>query len=1117
MALINYAEYFDLDGFNKAIKDLETTNKEFGSSVLSLNKEIKSSYSSVRSELKDYAETLGKFNVNQRDAGSRLGEIGAESQKLVARYKEQEAAMQSLIQVQDLNKASLNELKAASKQLIQNYSILGGSTEDLNAKKAALAEESRRITAAIKLQESALKATKKVVEEAAGSYAAINREALDVLKQLKSMPNAFDATTGKINQNNKAAVELQDRYIKLNATLKTIDGGLGNFQRNVGNYKSGFQGLSNSVNQITREFPAFSNSLQTGFLAISNNLPIFFDELQRANSQIKELQAQGQKVPGLFATLGRSLISFNSLLSLGVTLLTVFGKDIVEFTVALVQGTKTIDAAAVSLDALKKGFAGSEYKKAITDVNELKTAIDLAKGGFIDKDDVVKKYNETVGKTIGLVGSLEEAERKLNEKAEAYIQFTLLKSAANAALQQSADDAAQAQIGIRKRTEEFFGIGGKIGAGVFKAFNQGVGGVTEGLNNALLNIQTQSVDLNQRNSKIGLDIFKEFQEKAAKIAKDNGFNFLGNSKEDKGETNRALNEYRRLLDGREKALKEAYDKEVLDAQTLLDQRLISEVEFQDKKYQAAVQYTRLAANEEQKTNNVGFKARLDKLAEFDNFRKAAGNEYLKTLINEDAKTLESKKAAIQTEAEFKIESLKDAQRYELSNQMLTNAEKVKLELDYQNQIDEITIKALLDRAALEIDIVKRTELLKQASTLRRGVTNRTSFAGAVTIPQATANDEIAAINAVFQRRKVINQASIIEELATQQAIYDILEKSGQLTIQQKEEWYTKLKKLQLEVNQFILSSLKESASAISGFLGADFTAVFDDVIDALSKLEDGFEITWDNIGKYAIDASNLVTSTYKRGIDDQIRASQFQKETELAAVGNNLSARSAIEAKYLREQAALNRKKAVADRDNALFQIGINTAQAVVKSVAESPLTFGLPWAGYALGLGALQAALVLSRKIPQFKGGTEYSPEGPAIVDDGGGAELIIGPDGRIREIGGKGPRLTYLEKGSKVKTAAETKRLLSDPNSQVAKEMAFLKSSANTLSDYKQQESIYTLSKAMERSGMDERVITAAFERAVSKIPIRQTIIDRHGERERVKEGNRTTTYLNSFKIGR
>lgn len=1115
MSLINYAEYFDLDGFNKAIKDLETANKEFGNSVLSLNREIKTSYTGIKGELKDYLEFFNKFNVNQRNAAASLAEAGRASQALGARYKDQEAAMQGLIQVQDLSRASLTELKAAAKELEKQYSNLGGASADLNAKKAALAAESSRLRQEITLQQNALKATKKVVDDAAGSYNALNKEALDILRQLKAMPDAFDKTTGKINQNNKAAVELQAKYIGVNDTLKNIDASLGNFQRNVGNYKSGFSGLSNSVNQITREFPAFSNSIQTGFLAISNNLPIFFDELQRANAQIKELQAQGQKVPGLFATLTSSIFSFNTLLSLGVTLLTVFGKDIVEFAERAFSSASKVDVLKESVTSLSAAYKSSDYKKVVTDVAELNSAVKLAKDGFIDKEDVVKKYNETIGKTAGLANNLAEVEQKLTDKAEDVIKFTLLKARANVVLGKAAEAAGNAQI----RALEGPTLSDKI-LGTLRAL-AGPGKLL-GLNSEKLSKDIsfelkRAIDGANVDAKSLEDLFKKLDLEATQFAKDKNLNLLGNTKIDKAAENRALNEYRRLLDGRQKALKETFDKEILDAQTLLDQRIISEVEFQDKKYQAAVNYTRLAANEELAINKVGFKARQDKLAEFENFRKAAGNEYLKTLINLDAKALELRKLAIDNEADLNIKSIEDAKKYDLANQLLTNAERVRLEIGYQNQIDEITIKSLQDRAEIEIDINKKTELLRKASLLRRGIDERNAFAQTVTIPQAEARDKIRAIEFVFEKRKLLNQATIFDELATQQAIFKILEESGQLTLEQREQWALKLKKLTLDVNEFILSSLRESSKVAGSILGTGFEDIFNDVIDVLKKLQEGSKITWDNIAQYAIDASNAATSAFKDGIDQQIRASQFQKEQELASVGNNLAARSAIEAKYAREQAALNRKKAVADRDNALFQIGIETGVAVMKAVRFSPQTFGLPWSAYALGVGALQTALVLSRKIPQFKKGTEYAPEGLAIVDDGGGPELIIGPDGRIREIGGNGPRLTYLEKGSKVKTAEETKRLLSDPYGKFNRELALMQDSAKQLSSLKYDESIYIMSKALEKSGMDEKVITSAFERAIRKIPIHQTIIDRYGERKRIIEGENTTTYLNNFRISR
>ncbi len=106
---------------------------------------------------------------------------------------------------------------------------------------------------------------------------------------------------------------------------------IGRSTRLVGDYGSRWNGLGNSLNQITREMPAFANSVQTGFMAISNNLPIFFDEIKKTQAQIKLLRAEGQQIPGLFSQLTGAIFSWGTALSVGVTLLTLYGKELVEF------------------------------------------------------------------------------------------------------------------------------------------------------------------------------------------------------------------------------------------------------------------------------------------------------------------------------------------------------------------------------------------------------------------------------------------------------------------------------------------------------------------------------------------------------------------------------------------------------------------------------------------------------------------------------------------------------------------------------------------------------------------------------------------------------------------
>ena len=68
----------------------------------------------------------------------------------------------------------------------------------------------------------------------------------------------------------------------LNNKLKEIDSQFGNYQRNVGNYASSWNGLNVQTQQLLRELPSLTMSFNQFFLAISNNLPMFVDELKKS-------------------------------------------------------------------------------------------------------------------------------------------------------------------------------------------------------------------------------------------------------------------------------------------------------------------------------------------------------------------------------------------------------------------------------------------------------------------------------------------------------------------------------------------------------------------------------------------------------------------------------------------------------------------------------------------------------------------------------------------------------------------------------------------------------------------------------------------------------------------
>jgi len=106
---------------------------------------------------------------------------------------------------------------------------------------------------------------------------------------------------------------------------------IGKNQRNVDNYASGYNALGNSINQLTREAPAFANSINTGFMAISNNIPALTDAIKGIREQNALLRAEGKPTQSVLSQIAGSFLSWQTAISLGVTLLTIYGGKMVEW------------------------------------------------------------------------------------------------------------------------------------------------------------------------------------------------------------------------------------------------------------------------------------------------------------------------------------------------------------------------------------------------------------------------------------------------------------------------------------------------------------------------------------------------------------------------------------------------------------------------------------------------------------------------------------------------------------------------------------------------------------------------------------------------------------------
>lgn len=203
--------------------------------------------------------------------------------------------------------------------------------------------------------------------------------------------------------------------------------------------KKKFDGLGMSFQQIARELPALTMGPQMFFLAISNNLPIFTDQLAIARKEYEALTASGQKATPVWKQVGKSLFSWQTAMMVGISLLIVYSKDIVTWFKSIGKSADNLESAKIrmdvltkSLEAYKKNLASSysEYGKQVAVVGRLSTEWSKLGNNLSAKQKYISDNKKAFGELGVEVKNVKDAENLLVGNTDNFIQAMKLRAQA---------------------------------------------------------------------------------------------------------------------------------------------------------------------------------------------------------------------------------------------------------------------------------------------------------------------------------------------------------------------------------------------------------------------------------------------------------------------------------------------------------------------------------------------------------------------------------------------------------------------------------------------------------------------------------------------------------------
>lgn len=945
--------------------------------------EVKVNLRGASEDLKNVSQDAETASVSFQEASKKISMTAANFDSIrqtVKAFDSQAAELNSRLSD---NKETISALRTSLRDLSKEYKTGSISEEEYKSKRDATVSQLRTLTEQNKQYSAILRNHTQVAIATTGSYNEMKASMLQLEKEYYNLSQAAREGAKGMNILNSIG--------KLNQQLKDIDAQMGNYQRNVGNYASGWNGLNVSIQQIARELPALSVSANTFFLAISNNLPMFVDELKKARIEYELAKKSNQTAIPVFKQVLSSLLSWQTALVVGITLLSSYGGEIAKWVSSLFDARKEIDYLKQLQEDLnkaqKEGVKNAQdeavkldilYRAAVNlnkPMGERKKAVEELKRQYPSYFKNMKDEDILVGKATASYRDL-AANIIAAAKAKAQVDFLVEQYKERDELQEKYNDLIRKEAELTTKINEM--KSGKRSA--------------IGINAVALQLADVNKEIEEVSTR--MDALRTGLKKTEDSINIEDVTF------DPHSADKAANDLAQYIENLRNKMADLSVSLIEDEH----QRNLAAIE---KEYKDQIAVIKGYSEEENKLREMLAQERMQKIAK-------ENEEYAKKLAEAEEKRIEEKKKY--TDEMLRLEEEQSSLRIaatstgyrELENIITANyAKGLMSRKEYDEAMRELEKQAANEQLQIQIDATEKMIEIAEAS----GVVSKQQIEMLRESIKAM-EAEIGSINADDQVKKAEEQQDITRR--------------------------------NFEALKGYSSALKDLASDIDSpfagiFDGMDkgFSIMSDKVSGVWKELTDGekMERTTEMWASMVSGIGEMISSIYDR----QIEAVEAEQEANKKAGEEEISRIEALEekgaitteeaearkraaedktaqknAELEKKKAALRTKQAKFEKATSIAEAAIQIAGGILQTIKQLGFPAAIPMIAALGAMGAIQLATIIATPIPKYAKGTDSHKGGLAVVGDGGVSETIVTDKGAY--ITPSVPTLVDIPKGAKV-----------------------------------------------------------------------------------------------------